>query len=373
VKTTKPANPMRGIYLRGKVYWLAVQQDRKRQFVTLDTSDPAIAIQKAKLVRKSGKIESGTLLDHAIERFLTHMTERTEAGHRDGWAKATVNSKCYVLRAFAAWAGKIPCDRINEKMLKEYHRQRVKESSAQTAYGNLMTIRSFFNWAKETNLVRANPAIECKFQAPETIGRKDFCTGALAAKLIAECPREDLKFVLFCGFHLGMRFLEIVEAVPWWFDMDRGICHLRKTPTIQFKDREERSVPMTAQMLAFLREYGLREPFMLHPEKLHGPKRPSRSMKGWRYRYDFKRPFNEYMKAQGCPWVTPHTMRHTFASLLASAGVSIYRIAVWMGDDVRVVQKHYAKLVPEPGATDAAFQVSSPSILLTAASTSSLS
>ena len=32
--------------------------------------------------------------------------------------------------------------------------------------------------------------------------------------------------------------------------------------------------------------------------------------------------------------MTPHIMRHTFASLLASAGVSIYKIAKWLGDDV---------------------------------------
>jgi site-specific recombinase XerD len=57
------------------------------------------------------------------------------------------------------------------------------------------------------------------------------------------------------------------------------------------------------------------------------------------YRYDFRRPFREYVKRQGCAWVTPHVMRHTFASLLVSKGVSIYKVAVWMGDDVRVVQK----------------------------------
>ena len=32
-------------------------------------------------------------------------------------------------------------------------------------------------------------------------------------------------------------------------------------------------------------------------------------------------------------------MRHTCASLLASPGVSIYKIAKWLGDDVRTVQR----------------------------------
>jgi integrase len=53
--------------------------------------------------------------------------------------------------------------------------------------------------------------------------------------------------------------------------------------------------------------------------------------------------------------VTPHIARHTFASLLASAGVSIYKIAQWLGDDVRVVQQHYAKLLPKDADIEAAF------------------
>ena len=45
--------------------------------------------------------------------------------------------------------------------------------------------------------------------------------------------------------------------------------------------------------------------------------------------------------------MTPHIMRHSFASICASKGIDIYRIATWLGDDVRVVQRHYAKLRPD--------------------------
>ena len=61
------------------------------------------------------------------------------------------------------------------------------------------------------------------------------------------------------------------------------------------------------------------------------------------------------MAKHKCAWVTPHVARHTFASLLASAGVSIYKIAQWLGDDVRVVQQHYAKLLPKDADIEAAF------------------
>jgi hypothetical protein len=35
--------------------------------------------------------------------------------------------------------------------------------------------------------------------------------------------------------------------------------------------------------------------------------------------------------------------------------VSIYKIALWHGDDVRVVQRHYAKLLPKDEDIERAF------------------
>jgi integrase len=146
-----------------------------------------------------------------------------------------------------------------------------------------------------------------------------------------------LLFVLFCGFHAGLRKNEIIEARPFWFDLGNGLLHLRKTSTINFKDREERTIPLTKAFSSFLVGYGLKEPYMLRPEVVHGVNR---------YRYDFTRPFAIHAKACELDWVTPHTMRHTFASLLASAGVSLYKISVWLGDAPRVVDGRYARLKP---------------------------
>jgi hypothetical protein len=39
-------------------------------------------------------------------------------------------------------------------------------------------------------------------------------------------------------------------------------------------------------------------------------------------------------------------MRRSFASNLASAGVSIYKVAQWLGDGVEVVERSYGHLAP---------------------------
>jgi integrase len=195
---------------------------------------------------------------------------------------------------------------------------------------------------------RRKPVKEVRFAKPMGRARQNFCTYELRDKLITDAPSDELRFILFCGFHAGLRFQEIVEARPFWFDLAAGLLHLRKTATMNFKDREERTVPITQQFRAFLKTYGMHDPFMLRPEVKRG-----KSL----YRYDFRRPFTLYMKTQGCPWVTPHIMRHTFASLLVSAGESIYKVAVWLGDDVTTVQRHYGHLTPDDHGIEKAFSL----------------
>jgi len=76
------------------------------------------------------------------------------------------------------------------------------------------------------------------------------------------------------------------------------------------------------------------------------------------YRYDFERPYKTYIDwiakelEQDLAWVTPHVMRHTFASLLASSGVSLYKIAKWLGDTPATTEKHYAHLQAEDDDVD---------------------
>ena len=47
------------------------------------------------------------------------------------------------------------------------------------------------------------------------------------------------------------------------------------------------------------------------------------------------------------PWVTPHVMRHTWATLAARAGVALWDIAGVLGDNEATVRKHYLHHCPE--------------------------
>ena len=233
---------MRGIYRRGSIYWLARQVDKKRHFVSLETSDPVEALGRAEKIRTEGVLESGTILCHTVERYIRYCRGRGE------WTLSTERSKGYVLKSFAKWAGKITPAEVSPEIIHRYYTERLKTHSPRTAHGNLMTLRGLFRWCMEVERTcRNNPAAKVRVKTPSLAAREDFCSPALRDKLISECPREDLKFVLYCGFHAGLRFNEIVEARAFWFDVENGILHLRKTDTMSFKDGEERSIPLTKE------------------------------------------------------------------------------------------------------------------------------
>src|SRR6185503_7207745 len=108
----------------------------------------------------------------------------------------------------------------------------------------------------------------------------------------------------------------------------------KKMPAWLPKDREERHVPLTRAFVDFLRnDYAnwRQSDYMIAPDKRKGR---------WRYRHDFRKAFLTYTRSQGVA-TTFHDARRTFASLLVSAGVPLYKVARWLGDGIRVVEKHY--------------------------------
>lgn len=332
----------KGIYLRGRIYWMAYQRRGKRVFISLETSDLAEAIRRAADARTRPELNEGGLLRAEIDRFVRWKQ------HGGAFTRQTVTNARNALNHMAASVGNVPPAAVTRADAKRFYdalRLRLTNESARTY---IACARSFFAWAVQVaRVARADPFAGLELPKLVSVARKDFCNAALRNRLIAECPREDLRFVLFCGFHAGLRRNEIVEARPEWFDLGHRLIHVKKLEpamakargldAFDLKDREERTIPLSDEFGSFLRGWLHDGAYCLAPDRRLGTSR---------YRYDFISFFRDYMAAQDCPWVTPHVMRHTFASLAATNGVSIYIISQWLGDDVRTTQRHYARLAP---------------------------
>jgi site-specific recombinase XerD len=313
---------LRGIYLRGDVYGLGKQVNKRRTIVSLETRDYAEAVARAREILERPELQTAQSFSSEIDRFLKHKFETNR------YSKMSADSKRSCLTLFAESVQDIPPASFASNQCRAYYNAAKARVAASTAESYMFTRRSFFNWSVSQNLCRRNPALDVQLDRIDHKGRVRFADFELAQRLIENPPNEDLRFVLFCGFHAGMRKLEIVEAVPDWFNLSRRTVEIRAPTTFRPKDRDARTVPLTDWFADFLKGYGLRSPYVLQPDILHGKHR---------YRFDFRRGFSDYMKAQGLEWISPHVMRHSFASICASKGIDLYRIATWLGDDVRVV------------------------------------
>ncbi|HRQ87318.1 MAG TPA: tyrosine-type recombinase/integrase [Bacteroidia bacterium] len=233
--------------------------------------------------------------------------------------------------------------------------------SGATVAGYMRYCQSFFSWLRKQGLVFANPFTKSVFPESVPTRRGKACTKEQRDQLLANCTYPHLKAVLFIGFHAGLRRDEILNLRPEWliFDGDGRLTHIHVhneeaaegTKRFEIKDATPKIVPVSDPLANFLQnEYGLeRRPYIVAPEFKPGKHT---------YRWDFKRRWKTYMKSQDLAWVTPHTMRHTFVSLLLSARTpdrpSTSHLARWTGTGEKTLEKSYAHLFDDPKMINAA-------------------
>jgi integrase len=182
------------------------------------------------------------------------------------------------------------------------------------------------------------------FSLPEhrAVGRKNWIRSTEVSMLLdATGDDQDLKFALFCGFDAGLRRNEISEARVDWFDLDAGLLHVSNNGGYVTKDEENRTIPITERFAEFLKGYLAgrdQSQYVLAPEK---------AVKGkGKYRYDTNKRVRSHFARLGVN-CTYHDMRRSFASTRVTAGVSVYKVASWLGDGVEVCSRSYAHLAPK--------------------------
>ena len=234
---------------------------------------------------------------------------------------------------------------ISQAQLQSWFDQKCQRVKVSSAASYLTWIRVFFDWTIKETIRFDNPALRIEVPRFRKPFRKVFVSKAVVQGCLEQCQDMELKYCLFCGFHAGLRFSEVIASRPEWFDLTEGLLHVTRSESFQTKDGEDRTIPLTDKFLAFLKVYGLRLPYMI------GAHKPEI---GQRYRFSFRHRFEHYMKSRGVS-MNFHDCRRTFASLHASSGTSIYKIARWLGDGVQVVEKHYAHLCPRDVEINQAF------------------
>jgi integrase len=280
-----------------------------------------------------------------LSRYLSWKAERNSANYVRDHA-AVLKSIFRDLRGLGGNA--LECE---AGVLETWANSKLQKIKPATVSAYLFAFKIFLDWCVKQGLVTENVANRIALSNMGRPFRKTFGNAKMVKVLIRECQDPALKFILFAGFHAGLRKGEIVNCKPSWFDFSTQTISVLRCESFDTKDGEDRTIPLTKDFEAYLRVYRPKGDYMLPNWHLQP---------GKRYRYDFRKKYRSYMDAQvqryGFPRLTIHDMRRTFASILVSSRkVSLYEVSKWLGDDIAVVERHYGHLQPHDGAISAAF------------------
>ncbi|MHB8766723.1 MAG: tyrosine recombinase XerC [Deferrisomatales bacterium] len=269
--------------------------------------------------------------DPWVEAFLTHLAyERNASPHtlrgyrRDvGAFRAWAAGRAGARAGRELWAGADP-DAVRS-FLATLHAGHEKTSIARTLSG----LRTFFRYLVREGHLAANPADDVS--APRAVRR---LPGVLSVDevlhLLDSASTEDLagrrdRALLECLYGTGIRVSELVG-------LDIRDVHLPSlTLRVRGKGRVEREVPLTATAARVLAEYLEARRAAGRPPDFAGP--VFLNLRGGRFTdRSVRRVLNQWIeRAAVARRVSPHTLRHSFATHLLAGGADLRSIQELLG------------------------------------------
>lgn len=355
-KSSNRAAHITGLYRRGQVFWFQPPQRdgiRPKPF-SLGTTDENEAIAKVLEFRRDPRAYSAGLWEAELDAYV-----RDRVGIK-ALTEDYAQNRRGVLMRFAQQYGIRSAAELTTAHCQKWHDD-VAKNNAATAKHYIVHLRVFLQWLVENHRIKENVARKVRIPRQMPVARKTFVDKRGVRRLLAAARLESIKakktgdhalyrkaleteYILYCGFDASLRKREIIESRPEWFRVVPGALFVIKTPTFEPKNRKERSIPLTRRFRRFLNRFGMPEPFMIAPEKQHGP-----TVKGKpkRYRVDFKKSLKAFFRRHGYPDLTTHDERRSFASNRLIDNVNIGKIAKWAGNQVKTMEWHYGHLLPE--------------------------
>lgn len=217
----------------------------------------------------------------------------------------------------------------------EGRRHPTKKRKLSTRNRGLTACKKFYRWAAETGRVRENPFRNCRQVKTEEIEEIFHLTKKERDRLLKKADELGHGLPVWLACHAGLRRGEIQRLK--WGDIN---FQTRKLLVRKSKNKKRRVVDLSGKLLARLKT-----------ERRGAKARVVR----WREAEDaaWQRDAElllEELRSAFPKWppekLSFYCWRHTFASLLAQAGVSIFKIAGWLGNDVKVCTRHYAAMLP---------------------------
>lgn len=230
------------------------------------------------------------------------------------------------VRCVCRLADYFQCDpaTLTESQIQEYFVHRRSTGTASPSTLNVMraALRCFFVEAIRTGVqwtVFSDFKIRRRKTLPTVLSRPE------VAKLLNAIRSPQFRVVLRLTYHCGLRIGEAVSLRVQDIKAEQGHLHLRDT-----KGGKERCVPITSGMIDELRAHWKthRHPVLLFPSCHRADAQECLDPTSIQKAVQLARE-----EVHLPDWVTPHTLRHSYATHLLEEGVPLLLISQFLGHE----------------------------------------
>lgn len=300
--------------------------------VSTGSSSKSDALRFLRTFKQSDHLKKTQLERRSFSAFYEDYLDYSRSVH----TPKTRRSAGIALREFQRFVGELPLHKIGFREVERFiawKRGNVSDSTVRMYY---VTLSSAFETARRWNCISDNPFRSVpKPKIPELqpayFSPDDFLA------LLGVIKAEDYRELVLCGVSTGLRLGELLSLQ--WKDVDfaQRVVRVQNSDVFTTKNKRNRCVPMTSRLYAMLEV------------------RKTRATCGLVFHNNFRRmtednvskTFKRHVRAAGLGHELHfHSLRHTFATWLAQAGVSIFEIQKLLGHSSISTTMVYAHLAP---------------------------
>ena len=288
-----------------------------------------VDIGRDPLQERDDRRSAPTVADLAKRYLEEHASHKAEHAYRDQTAMFS--------RLVLPRIGRMKVTEVKHADIDQLHREISKRTRIQ-ANRVAQVLRKMFNLAIRWEYRTDNPVTGLVFNAevprnrylsPEEIRR--------LTDVLAEHPNQRCANVIRLLLLTGARRGEAMNATWDQFDLDNGVW---TKPSSHTKQRREHRVPLSQAAAILLREIRAGQPrfcrFVFPGET---PDHPLTEIKGF---------WDRVRTRAGIPDVHIHDLRHTYASILVSSGLSLPIIGALLGHTQTQTTARYSHLFDHP-------------------------
>lgn len=257
-------------------------------------------------------------------------------------AKSTSRADEYrIKKHLLPYFGRIPLTQITPQMLDSYKQKRIKEGASPNTVNHDLTnlshmLKLAIRWGYiDKNVASSVERMKVTKNPPRFLSQEEI-------KMLTEAAKDTYIYPLIvAALHTGMRKGELFNLKWVDIDFEQRIVTIQSKSDWHTKNYKPRVIQLTPVLYEVLREH----------RKQRSEKGVSSeyvfTYRGKRLRSNIKRSWSRVLEKASLEDVTLHTLRHTFASQLVMAGVSLREVQELMGHQSYETTLQYAHVAED--------------------------